>query len=206
MAPNQSKLNSRPNVAMAVMRHIEGIIPLERLPKKDLKKGEYVVIKCCSIPGDNNSPTYNLPILYFKSGSPREWLDTMKNLKKTIMGQNVMAGPSKYAMACWLLERDALTFFNLKATAHGTKTNANFDECLQDVTEHVFLFQVAWQQKCCIRHFLRKPHDMPIRVFMAKLLEQNSQLTEYPKINRVAPDKISDNEIKEMLKFMVCHQ
>ena len=72
----------------------------------------------------------------------------MKNLKKTIVGKNVMARPSKYAMACWLLERNALTFFNLKATAHGTKTNTNFDEFLQDVIEHVILFQVAQQEKC----------------------------------------------------------
>ena len=69
----------------------------------------------------------------------------MKNLKKAIMGQNVMAGPGKYAMACQLLEGDALAFFNLKATAHENKTNANFDKCLQDVTEHVFPTQAAQQ-------------------------------------------------------------
>ena len=72
MALNQSKMNSRPDGAMVTMRHIEGFIPLEKPLNKNLKKGEYVVIKCCSIPGENNSPTYNLSILYFKSGSPKE--------------------------------------------------------------------------------------------------------------------------------------
>ena len=45
-------------------------IPLERPAKITFIKGEYIVVKCRSDPTNTDSPTYELPIPYFKSGTP----------------------------------------------------------------------------------------------------------------------------------------
>ena len=88
---------------------VEPVIPLVRTEAKDLKKGEYVVIKCRIRPNDNDSPTFDLPIPYFSTGSAEEFLSWKDNLKKAIKGQDVSDGPGKFAMARRLLRGDALT-------------------------------------------------------------------------------------------------
>jgi len=79
-------------------RQIVLIVPLQRPEKKDLTKGDYVTLKCKTRPGDPNSATYGLPIPYFKSGTPEEFLKWKRNVEKAIIGQGATDGPSKYTL------------------------------------------------------------------------------------------------------------
>jgi len=142
-------------------RHqIVPIVPLQRPEKKDLTKGNYVTLKCKTHPGDRDSATYNLPITYFKSGTPEEFLKWKRNIEKVISRQGATDGPSKYTLTRRLLDGNVLTTFNLKAEGFGSKTNANFLEVIQDLTRHVFPIKALQTQKRFMRRFLRKLRDM----------------------------------------------
>lgn len=56
-------------------RQIVPVIPLARPEAKtELGKGEYSVLKCRTTPSEEESPTYDLPIPYFKTGTAEEFL------------------------------------------------------------------------------------------------------------------------------------
>ena len=55
-------------------------IPL-KAEVKNYKKEDCVVIKCWSNLLDSSSTTYNLSILIFKDGHPKEWLKWVKNVE-----------------------------------------------------------------------------------------------------------------------------
>ena len=91
MAPTHSKLKvSNGEVSI---RYIVPIIGLERPEKPTLTKGEYVVLKCRTDPTDDSSSTYDLPIPYYSTGTPEEWLRFERNLEKAFNGQNLTSGP-----------------------------------------------------------------------------------------------------------------
>ena len=50
------------------------IIDMERLLKKVLKRGKYIVIKYHNNPGDNHSGSYEINLPYYRGGLPEEWL------------------------------------------------------------------------------------------------------------------------------------
>ena len=100
------------NFETANKRFLKPVIGLERPPQVTLIKGEYVILKCRTIAGDASSPTYNLPILYFKTGSPEEFLNWGKNLDKAIIGQDYTIVEFKYGMALRFLDGYSLAAFN----------------------------------------------------------------------------------------------
>eukprot|EP00957_Ditylum_brightwellii_P094812 7220575-Ditylum_brightwellii.AAC.1 len=55
-----------------------------------------------------------------------------------LKGQNVTFGPASYAVAKMLLKGDALTVFEQAEIARRNQTVPHFNECLDDVVEHVF--------------------------------------------------------------------
>lgn len=59
-------------------------ITLERPEKEHLEKGMYMEFKCKTNPTAHDSATYNLPIPYFRTGKPEEWLRFRSNLNKVI--------------------------------------------------------------------------------------------------------------------------
>jgi hypothetical protein len=75
---------------------------------------------------DDNSQTYELVVQFFKTGTAEEWLLFHRDLKKILVGQNIIAAPAKYAMARLLLSEEALMVCNTGATEHGNVTNNNF--------------------------------------------------------------------------------
>ena len=76
---NQSKLSS--NKESNNNRSRDKLpIPL-KAEVKNYKKEDCGVIKCCSNPTDSSSTTYDLWILIFKDGHPKEWLNWVKNVK-----------------------------------------------------------------------------------------------------------------------------
>jgi len=123
------------------------IAPLQRPAKKDLTKGNYATLKCKTCLGVADSASYELPIPYFKGGTPEEFLKWKRNVEKTISGQGATGGPSKYTLARRLLNGDALTAFNLKAKGFKSKTNVNFLEVIEDLDRHDFPIKALKTQK-----------------------------------------------------------
>ena len=73
-------------------------IALERPDKKEYNKSDLLSLKLCSNPANNNSQTYKLTVSFFRSGTPKEWLLTKKNIKKVIAVQNITTPAAKYVM------------------------------------------------------------------------------------------------------------
>ena len=79
-----------------------------------------------------------------------------------------------------ILKGDALAAFNRFATDHGAKTGAHMKQCLNDLIEHILPKRALTYQKRAMRRFMRKPHEMSMRNFMARLTEINSYLQFFP--------------------------
>ena len=137
MAPAQSKPVEK-QVSTNNVRYIVPIIGLERPVKPTLTKGEYVVLKCRTDPLDEGSSTYDLPIPYYSTGTPEEWLRFVRNVEKVFVGQNLTTGPQQYACVRRLLEGNALTVFDLKAAELGTHTVEHLGEILYSLRDQIF--------------------------------------------------------------------
>ncbi len=197
----QSKLNHS-NAGSQKRRHMEPPIPLTRPKAKELIKGQYESMKLRTVPTDVNSPTYELTIVYFSSGMPEEWLMFRKSLTKVIVGQNLTTGPGKYALVRRVLTGDALAAFEAAATKHGNITNDNFNACMADVTKHIFPVRALAKQKRFMRRFLRKQSDTKIREHVARVVEINEYLTDFPPArDGEVVTKIADDALLEILEF-----
>ena len=111
-------------------------------------------------------------------------------------------GPSQYTLARRLLDGEALRVFNEKASEVGAEMVIHLEQCLNTVTENVFLSNALRDQKRFIRHFLFKPHEVSIKEFKTRLHELNSQLEFYPPFNGAA-QKLEEDAIKEVLEFAI---
>ena len=98
-------------------RHIAPPISIERPEKKELCKGKYQTYTLRNTPSDKSSPTYDLSVPFFRSGSAEEWLIFRRNLDKVVQGQNIKSGPAAFAVARKLLEGEALAVFEIEAIA-----------------------------------------------------------------------------------------
>jgi len=176
-------------------------IPFERPARKPLGKSEYSVFKLRSVPADPNSQTYELNVPYFRSGTPEEWLLTKKAIMKVITGQNITAGPGRFTMARRILEGDALAAFNAAATEQTGETVATFVICLDAVTKHVFPERSLQEQLRYMRRYLRKPRELKIREFQARVSELNGYLKEFPSAEQ--DSGLDNDELKELLEFAI---
>ena len=176
-------------------------ITLERPEKEHLEKGMYMEFKCKTNPTAHDSATYNLPIPYFRTGKPEEWLRFRSNLNKVIAGQSITLPEHKYALARKLIEGDALAAFNEEAARHRTMTNANLETSLNAVTAHVFPAQALRTQKRYMRRFLRKPREMATRKWAARVQEINSYLPSFPVEPGTEAASLPEDEVLDILEF-----
>ena len=180
-------------------RFIPPPIPLERPVKKSLKKDEYLTFKLRSTPSNDNSSVYEITVPFFRSGTPEEFLIFLKNLNKVILGLNITDGPGKYALARRLLDGDILAAFNNAATAEGNETNANFKTCLEKTTTHVFPKRALTIQTRFMRRFLRKPWEMTIKEFAARVVEMNGYMSQFPPFGD--DQALPDDELLDLAEF-----
>ena len=75
-----SKPTNGQDHAVASRLKIMPSIPYERPEKAELRKGEYQNYKLRNEPSDPNSPTYELSVPYFSTGTPEEYLLFYKNV------------------------------------------------------------------------------------------------------------------------------
>ena len=96
-------------------------------------------------------------MVYFKEGTPEEWLIFMDFLKHYINGQNTTLGAAKFVLAIRLLDGAAKTAFeNAAQLCGGTTTNTSFQECLKAVMADVFSSQGPAQPEKIHELFLKK--------------------------------------------------
>jgi hypothetical protein len=175
-------------------------ISLDRPTVAEYQKHECLTFKLRSTPGDTTSAEYQLTVPFFSSGTPEEVLLFARNLRKVIKGQNVTSGPNQYALARRLLQGDALSAFN-NAPEEQTKTVANFGLCLQAVVRHIFPRSALSVQKHYMRRFMRKPRGMKIRDYVARVVEINHYLNEFPPFGET--HKLAADEVLDLLEYGV---
>ena len=140
-------------------------------------------------------------MVYFKEGTPEEWLIWMDRLGRCITGQNATSGVSKFSLARRLLDGAAKTAFENAAQLQGASTNAAFQVCLHAVTKDVFPRKALLNQKRFMRRFMRKPQDLRAKDYIARVCEINSYLTLFPTDSEREATKLPTDELLDLLEF-----
>eukprot|EP00957_Ditylum_brightwellii_P024196 1825113-Ditylum_brightwellii.AAC.1 len=94
--------------------------------------------KRCTIPYNANSPTYNLDVPFYDTGSVKEWLKFWQNLQAVITGQNITNAQGIYAITKSMLCRDALTAFENDKEVNGPQLEPSYKQTMKDVCIHMF--------------------------------------------------------------------
>ena len=117
---------------------------------------------------------------YFKDRTPEEWIIYKNQLTRCLDGQGATAGPSKFALARRLLMGRALADFNNSASLRTTETREHYLQCINAVTLGVFPQESLKEQKTWMRRFLKKPTDWDIKQYIARVVEINEYLPQFP--------------------------
>ena len=136
-----------------------------RLPsvkeEKAYAKGSYTTLKLRSNPAEENSPIYEIQVLYFKSGT----CEFMDKVQAVIIRQNLTTGPQRVAFMRTVLKGDAYTYFNQYFTTVGNEDDATFVLRVQALMSHISPQHALRMQKRYMRRYMRKPRDMKMRVY-----------------------------------------
>jgi hypothetical protein len=81
-----------------------------------------------------------------------------------------------------------------------TKPVENFETVIKGLTLHVFPRRALSTQKRCMRRFFRKPIDMTMQEFMARVVEINELMAQYPP-NFNENQKLPNDEILDIGEF-----
>ena len=185
------------------------VIPIDRGELPKVMKTNSVVFKLYTDPSNNDSPQFEMTVLVFKSRTPKEWLVTREAIKKVLFGLNLTNGPNQYQQIRRILQGDALATFNKAATKQGTETQAHLLLVLDSVTKHVFPENSLQKQKCYMCRFMRKPHELSIKEYNARLEELNSYLSWFcDEVAEATPcprdtQQLSEDELKDILYFSI---
>eukprot|EP00957_Ditylum_brightwellii_P191471 14577576-Ditylum_brightwellii.AAC.1 len=80
-----------------------------------------------------------------------------------------------------LLKVDALTMFEQAEIAHRNQTVPHFNECLDDVAEHVIPEKSGQIQKRYMQRNLQFTKDLTIKKWVAQVQELNGYLKDFPR-------------------------
>ena len=138
---------------------VTSIIDLERPLEKVVQKCEYIAIKCHNTPGDNNTGSYKINLLYYGGGSPEECFVWKDKLLKALDGQSISTEPFWYTFTERLLTGDAKAVLNQSALDIGICTVDNFNKVLLDMTKHEFPSYNFHKKKRYLRRHLVKDHE-----------------------------------------------
>jgi hypothetical protein len=153
-------------------------------------------------PSDIDSQIFELKVRTYRTGTPEQFIMWKRDLEKVLTGQNVVGPPDKFAMARRLLDGDALAAFNKEAATLRTENNANFGRSLQALAQHVFPKYALATQKQWFRRSIHKAQGMRTREWLARLIEINEMLVEFPP-NFNNEQKIPEDELKDIVEFGV---
>lgn len=186
-------------------------IPLIADEETTAKTVETMKFKLLSVPGKKDSPTYEVTVNVFKTGTPEEYIKTLIALDQVCVGQNLKDAKEKYTMARRVFQGEALTAFNNAAAKMssredksdlGAETEDHFAQVLKEVGKAVFPINAYALQKQAMRRFMRKPKDMSIRSYVERMLELNKYLVYFPvKTGEPAAVPMPMDDIMDILKF-----
>ena len=146
---------------------VNPIIDLERPLEKVLKKGEYITIKSNITPGDNDSGSYEINLLYYGGGSPEEWLVWKDKLFKASDGQSISIEPQRYMFTERLLIGDAKAICNQAVLDIGVRIV--FNKVLAEMSKHAFPAYVFCEQKKYLHRHIFRSRCMQICSFISRL-------------------------------------
>ena len=99
---------------------IEPPIELERPPNPKFTKDQIQTFKCRNDPTDASSAGYEIAVLYFKTGTPEQWIHFQRCLKRAFNGQGDTNGPQQYSKVRMLLQGQALAAFEAQVSVVGS--------------------------------------------------------------------------------------
>ena len=134
----------------------------------------------CATPTDNDSPTCELSVSHFGTGTCEEYLKFRANFDEVCKGQHIAAGPGQHALARCLLVWDSLTMFDNHTDALASEMVDNCKQCLDTTCTSIFLHCAAAVQKQCMRRFMQKPHDMTTHEWLACVHKINNYFPHFP--------------------------
>ena len=175
-------------------------IALVKEDEKEYAKGSYMSMKLRATPTDEHSPTHEIQVPYFKSGSCEQFFDFLDKVLAVFLGQNLTTGPQKVAFMRTVLKGDALTHFNQYFLTAGNEENDTFDLAVRSLITHIFPLRALRIQKRYMRRYMRKPRDMKMRTYRNRVVELNNYLARFPS-NFNDAQKIDDEEIVDILEF-----
>jgi hypothetical protein len=155
-------------------------IGLERYERKEVPKHLAVTFKLKNDPNAPDSATYEISLPKFRQGSPEAWLKLEDDFRNVFRGQGATTGPQQYAIVRRVLDGDALSVFNSHATELGNETLANLPLCFAAVAKHVFPHMALRAQRRFMTRDMRKPKDMIIAEFVARVNELQMYLPRFP--------------------------
>jgi hypothetical protein len=175
-------------------------ISLVKEDEKEYSKGNYVSMKLRATPTDEHSPTHEIQVPYFKSGSCEQFFDFLDKVKAVFVGQNLTTGAQKVAFMRTVLKGDALSHFSQYFVTAGNENAETFEEGVKSLITHIFPVRALRIQKRYMRRYMRKPRDMKMRTYRNRVVELNNYLARFPSDFNDA-QKIDDEEIVDILEF-----
>jgi hypothetical protein len=177
--------------------------PIPLITEKDevdtQEKGSYLTVELRYTPADDDSKVYKKNIRYFKTGTPKQYIEFRADIKKVITGQAITTGPAQFAMVRTLLRGDALRVFNNKASKLADEEPASLVLSMNELGKHVFPVRALAKQKRYMRRFIRKPLLLKAREFLACLTEMNDDLEFFPPY--AVSQKLAADEMLEIVEF-----
>ena len=96
----------------------------------------------------------------------------------------------------------ALANFNNTASLYTTETREHYIQCIHLVTLGVFPQDALKEQKIWMQLFLKKPEDMKIKEYVARVVQINNYLPQFPPTTPLGNSKkIPNNKLLDLLKF-----
>jgi hypothetical protein len=175
-------------------------IHLIKPEQKSYEKGKYMTLKLRSIPNDEHSPTHEIQVPYFKQGTCEEFLEFQEKVNAVIVGQNMTTAAARFAFMRTILQGDAHAYFNQVAQEEAEQTLESYDNCMESLTTHIFPQRALRKQKRYMRRHMRKPYDMPMRIYRNRVVELNNYLASFPGSFN-AEQKLEEEEIIDILEF-----
>ena len=160
-------------------------------------------------PGGGNDHTYKKSVRIFSSGTPTEWIDTIRDLTE-IWTQNLVNGPTdRAAIVGTILRDEALAQFEgaieearepaEEGAARPALTLEMVDAAIKAVSAAIFPHRALETQKLWMRRHMKKPMSMKYRTLQARVQKMNCSLPLFP--NATNESKFSARELLEILEF-----
>lgn len=195
--------------------HVAPRLPISLIPVEESKSktDESMKFKLLSVPDKKGSPTFEMVLQPFCTGTPEEYIKTLSALDQVRKGQDLKDAKEKYVVARrFFLGLSLTTFDNASAKASslpdqsdiGTETEENFKIVLIEVGCSVFSLNAYAVQKQEMRRFMRKTKEITFRSYVEHNLELNKYLQYFP-VNPgdAKAAQMPSDDVMDILKFGV---